>query len=112
MLNFKKPDPTPPELVVRCREMLQSAPEDIESVVRMLRDLGYSKIGSMIVLREVLGLSIGQLKRIVHLSHAWADHRARDDEFHEQLWKLAKKLAEEDESISISIKEESDSETD
>jgi hypothetical protein len=110
MLNFKKPDPPPPELIVRCREMLQSTPDDIESVVRMLRDLGYSKGKSMLVLKEVLGLGTGQLKELLHFSHAWADHGARDDEFHEQLWKLAKKLAEEDESISI--KEESDSETD
>jgi len=95
MLNWKKPDPSPPALVARCRDMIRSAPDGIEHAITLLRELGYSKIGSMIVLMEVLELNTSQAKEIVHLSEAWTDRRASDDRFHEQLLKLVDELADE-----------------
>jgi len=46
---------------------------------------GCSKIDSIVVLREVLNLNLGEAKALVHLSRTWGDVRERDDAFHEAL---------------------------
>jgi hypothetical protein len=63
----------------------QAAGATIEDLVQHLHDLDCSKIESMIVLHEVLGLELNELKGIVHFSEAWRFTREPDDALHDTL---------------------------
>jgi hypothetical protein len=53
-----------------------------------LRDAGYSKVQSMRILVEELGVDLRQAKELVHKSLAWNDVSHRDEKFHETLIKV------------------------
>jgi ribosomal protein L7/L12 len=72
------------ELAVECKALLARG-LDNESLMDFLRAEGCSNIDSIVVLREVLNLSLGEAKALVHLSRTWGDVRERDDAFHEAL---------------------------
>jgi ribosomal protein L7/L12 len=57
--------------------------EEWERVLAQLRADGFSPIESIKVTRAVLRVSLGDAKRIVHLSNAWADARGGFDQLHE-----------------------------
>jgi ribosomal protein L7/L12 len=63
-----------------------------EQVVEHLRQLGLDKLDSIKVLRSATGMSLGQAKKTVHCSEAWADRREADDAFHEAAFAAAKEL--------------------
>jgi ribosomal protein L7/L12 len=59
--------------------------DDDESLLAFLRANGCDKVASIKIVRDVKGVRLGEAKRLVHLSHAWQDRRAGDDELHDQL---------------------------
>jgi hypothetical protein len=65
-----------------------------EELVACLRAEGCDKIGSIVVLREVLNIDLGEAKRLVHCSPTWADVRQWDDEFHDQLFEAVTRHGE------------------
>jgi hypothetical protein len=56
------------------------AENDWDAVLGRLRADGFSPVESIKVTRAVLGVSVGEAKRIVHESTAWADARAPFEE--------------------------------
>jgi hypothetical protein len=71
-------------LIGECRKLKQDG-VDLESVVAYLRDEGCWKIDCIAILREVLGISLGDAKRLVYGSSTWRDVREQDDTFHDEL---------------------------
>ena len=71
-------------LIGECRKLKQDG-VDLESVVAYLRDEGCWKIDCIAILREALGISLGDAKRLVHGSSTWRDVREKDDTFHDEL---------------------------
>lgn len=78
------------KLIDRCRAMIVAGDGSEEELIADLRAEGCSKIESIAVLREVLGVNLGDAKRLVHCSSTWSDVRHRDDEFHDQLFEAAR----------------------
>ena len=72
------------ELAAECKTLLARGLSD-EDLMAFLRAEGCSKLNSIVVLREVLNLNLGEAKALVHLSRTWGDVRERDDAFHEAL---------------------------
>src|SRR5262245_34627443 len=72
------------ECITECRRRLKAG-EDVESVGGYLRASGCSKIDSIAVLVGAHGIGLAEAKEIVHLSTTWADRRALDDKFHENI---------------------------
>ena len=68
-------------LIDECKR-LQVGPEDLMSY---LRDEGCNKIDTIVILLDVLGVSLGDAKRLVHLSSTWRDVREQDDALHEKI---------------------------
>jgi len=58
-------------------------PDDWDSVLDQLRAEGLFPIESIKVTRAVLHVSLGEAKRIVHFSGAWADAREDFEQLHE-----------------------------
>jgi hypothetical protein len=72
------------QLIDECRKLLESK-VDREGLVSYLRGQGCLKLDSMAILRQVLDISLGQAKGLVHCSATWQDVRERDDKFHDIL---------------------------
>lgn len=56
-----------------------------EEVLAVVRADGSSKVDGIRATVEVLGLPLGEAKVLVHNSVAWADRRAADEAFHDNL---------------------------
>lgn len=56
-----------------------------ELALKLLRDEGYSKIKSMLVLVKSGGESLSEAKIIVHESEAWSDALEKDEQLHDKL---------------------------
>jgi hypothetical protein len=54
---------------------LRARGQSVEEVLRQLRDRGASMGDCVRILRQVEGVSLGEAKRIVDESEAWADRR-------------------------------------
>lgn len=67
-----------------CRRLLDSG-ADIESVLRALRDHGYSKAQSIKALVDLNRAGLAEAKVFVHQSDAWKDTRERDEAFQKSL---------------------------
>jgi ribosomal protein L7/L12 len=72
------------ELIAECRRRSEAG-EDAESIISYLRTSGCSKINSIAVLRGACGIGLAKAKEIVHFSATWADRKALDEEFHENI---------------------------
>ena len=72
------------ELIMECRRR-SKAGEDVESIMGYLRASGCSKIDSIAVLNDACGIGLAEAKMFVHLSVTWADRRASDEKFHEDI---------------------------
>ena len=72
------------QLIDECRKLLESK-VDREGLVSYLRGQGCLKLDSMAILRQVLDISLGETKGLVHCSATWQDVRERDDKFHDIL---------------------------
>jgi hypothetical protein len=66
-----------------CRR-LEAGGSDVEGILLFLRRNGASKIESMRVLMELIGLSNELAKLVVHHSNTWRDTRCSDERLHEQ----------------------------
>jgi hypothetical protein len=87
MPDWKRFDPTDPAvaaLVSECRA-LRARSGAVAECCALLRARGLSKVESIVVLAQALGLSLDAAKRTVHFSAAWSDRRASDEQFHEDL---------------------------
>ena len=67
---------------------------DVDAVLQYLRGQGYSKFDSIKALRELLGLSLGDAKRIVSLSPVWRDSLEESRRLHDSLISLLQAEAE------------------
>jgi len=61
------------------------AEKDWDAVLARLRADGFSPVESIKVTRAVLDVSLGEAKRIVHESAAWADARASFEELQDSV---------------------------
>ncbi len=61
------------------------ADKDWDAVLARLRADGFSPVESIKVTRAVLDVSLGEAKRIVHESAAWADARASFEELQDSV---------------------------
>jgi ribosomal protein L7/L12 len=66
------------EYVDRCKQ-LQAEGKAGDEILAVLRSQGCSKVQSIAVVAECLGMSLVQAKKWVHSSPAWADVKERDD---------------------------------
>jgi ribosomal protein L7/L12 len=57
--------------------------DEWERILAQLRTDAFSPIESIKITRAVLQVSLGEAKRIVHQSTAWADLRAEFEDLHE-----------------------------
>ncbi|MCO5068797.1 MAG: hypothetical protein M9910_08990 [Kiritimatiellae bacterium] len=72
------------ELLRYCQQVLKDGANQ-EDIVRYLRTQGLSKVTSLPVLVQVLGISLDQAKQLVHSSATWNDVRIRDEKFQTSL---------------------------
>lgn len=63
---------------------------DTEALVECLRDRGATKVASLGILHDALGMSTREAKRIVHLSKTWRDRHAGDETLHDTLEREAR----------------------
>jgi ribosomal protein L7/L12 len=68
-------------LLADARELLDDE-HDIEQVLRFLRAAGFGMIDSIKATMALTGVPLGEAKRLVHTSAAWADRRAEHDALH------------------------------
>ena len=69
-----------------------AAHEEWEHVLAQLRTEGFSPIESIKVTRVVLRVSLGEAKRIVHQSGAWADARHEFEKLQDEAVAAASQL--------------------
>lgn len=83
---------------------------DLEGALRVLRDGGYSKVRSIMALRDTGRYSSADAKTLVHESPVWKDVHDRDELFHADLEAELRELdteVERDEgSQDIDLREE------
>jgi ribosomal protein L7/L12 len=72
------------ELIAECRRRSEAG-EDVETIIRYLRVSGCSKIDSIAILKGACGIGLAKAKEIVHFSATWADRKASDEGFHEDI---------------------------
>lgn len=72
------------DVLQECREMIARGAE-LEEIVRILRERGFSKVHSIKALVDLGQASMSAAKAIVHNSPTWADVRERDEEFQRRL---------------------------
>ena len=71
------------ELIAECQHRSEAG-EDVEAIVRYLRTSGCSKIDCIAVL-SACGLGLAKAKEIVHFGATWADRKAIDEKFHDDI---------------------------
>jgi ribosomal protein L7/L12 len=69
---------------------------DLNAVLVQLRQAGFSKVESIRAIMELKGTSLGEAKRLIHLSPAWQDTLESDDRLHELLQTTAESLSNKD----------------
>jgi hypothetical protein len=74
----------PRDLSSELRELL-SGGASLDIALSQLRANGASIVESIISVRSVRGCDLAESKRLVHLSPAWADIRALNDQLHAEL---------------------------
>jgi hypothetical protein len=60
-----------------------------------LRAAGASMMACIIAVREFRRCDIGEAKKVVHCSSAWADQREFQDRFHTELEQAAQEITDE-----------------
>jgi hypothetical protein len=60
-----------------------------------LRAAGASMMACIIAVREFRRCDIGEAKKVVHFSSAWADQKAFQDGFHAELEQAAQEITDE-----------------
>lgn len=79
----------PRDLSADLRKLLGSD-ASLDAGLSMLRANGASIAECIVSVRSVRGCDLAAAKRMVHLSPAWADVRAENEEFHAELEALAR----------------------
>jgi hypothetical protein len=72
------------ELIAECQRRSEAG-EDVEGIIRYLRASGCSKIDSIAVLKGTCSIGLAKAKEMVHFSATWADRKASDEKFHEDI---------------------------
>jgi hypothetical protein len=81
----------------------------VEELLQAFRRRELGILDSIRLVRDLLGISLGEAKKVVHLSQTWADLRAANDSFHDQLLSSVKEIATQSRG-SIEIIESTDPE--
>ena len=68
--------------IEKCKQMFQAG-KTVEDVLKYLRTETGSKIISCMAISDLLNISMGDAKLLVHRSDAWNDVKERDEELHE-----------------------------
>ena len=63
-----------------------------EELIQVLRDDGFSKVESIKALYDHRQADLAEAKRLVHFSRVWADRRASDEAFWDDLERAFKEL--------------------
>jgi hypothetical protein len=71
-------------LLADARDLLDDE-HDLEQALRFLRAGGFGMLDSIKAIMELTGVPLGEAKRLVHTSAAWADQRAEHDALHRAL---------------------------
>lgn len=71
-------------------QALLQAGQSVEDILSSFRSQGANKIDCIVLMTRLTNISLGEAKRVVHLSATWSDFKEPDEEFHEQLWKAIK----------------------
>lgn len=59
-------------LVESCKNMLAEG-KDLELILGFLKKYGCSKTQSIVILKDIQGISLDEAKSLVHFSQAWQD---------------------------------------
>lgn len=81
----------PIEMLDDCRRRFAAGETD-EQVIAHLRQRGFSKAETIKLLADLGRVSLGQAKRLVHLSAAWKDVYARDERVHDVVERVARTM--------------------
>ena len=68
--------------------------DDVEAVLRFLRQRGCSKLDSIKALVASKEMNLADAKRVAHLSKTWEDRRQSDEEFEKAFWEQLIRLTE------------------
>ncbi len=71
---------------------MEAEGHDVETILDFLRRNGATKIESIRVLVELLGISNSEAKLAVHHSDTWRDTRKADERLHNQLKRSIERL--------------------
>jgi ribosomal protein L7/L12 len=74
------------EFVFQAAKKMSQAGEDIESILIYLKENGYSKTQSIVVIKEINNLCLGEAKELVHFSQAWKDKQEFDTDLNQRLY--------------------------
>ncbi len=85
------------KLVATCKQLLQDD-KDLEGVVLFLREQTGKKLVSIVVLKRLLNISMGEAQLVVHTSEAWSDVRERDERFEQIFVTALEQLAKKQET--------------
>ena len=70
--------------LLRSARQMQLRGRSVEEILVSLRDEGASAMESIKAMRELLGISLGEAKDLVHHSHAWSDLRGLHEAVHDK----------------------------
>ena len=77
------------------RRMLADG-KTLDEALAALRAKGLSIIGCIISVQKFRRCDLGEAKKIVHFSSAWAHMREQHNPFHRELEEIAKEIGNED----------------
>ena len=96
---FDMSHPSVAALIADCRAI--HANGSLDRACAHLRARGLSKVESIAVMAQALDVELTDAKRLVHLSPAWADRRAGDEELHDRLEEALDEIVDGDEWITL-----------
>jgi hypothetical protein len=73
------------DVLDKCRAFWESADNDMEVFLRLMRAAGFSKADSIRALVVFHNAKIADAKTLVHNSQAWCDRAQADDAFHDEI---------------------------
>lgn len=83
-MNASEPRVATPDAEGTMRASLRAGMDREEAIQRM-RVLGLNQIQCIKLIRDSLGISLGDAKEVVHYSRAWADRRESNEALHEAM---------------------------
>src|SRR3954467_9430568 len=82
------------EQLLRSARQMQLRGRSVEEILVSLRDEGASAMESIKAMRELLGISLGAAKDLVHHSHAWSELQGLHEAVHDKAVEAVEDTAE------------------